>query len=62
MLLALMSLAGWLVWAAVWWYALQHGWTARFVFDRYNEHWVEGVLIHGLVVFSFIHVFVAFRK
>jgi hypothetical protein len=39
---------------------LEHDWRALLIFDRFNEHWPEGVLIHGLAVFSLMHVVAVF--
>ena len=55
-ILALTSLSGWLLWTIIWWYGLWNDWKVPLIINRFNEQWIEGVLIHALTVFSLLYV------
>ena len=46
----------------LWWIAAQNDWQMRLIFNRFHEHWIEGVFFHATILLPVITVILLVRQ
>lgn len=46
----------------LWWFAALNQWAVTIVYDRFNEHWAEGLIFHLALLSSVLMAPYLFRR